>query len=138
AVVAFLRREVPVGSVVVRDGVIVGRGHNLTNESGDATQHAELMGFMGSLGGEDPVESVGATVYVTLEPCLMCASSLLQLGVARIIFAAPNDKFGGCGGVINVQEHLRKVHANDISCRAACGTDAIRHYRGDMPWVDTR
>lgn len=91
--------EVPVGCVFVhpRDGVIA-RGHNRTVVSCNATRHAELEAIDEFLvNGGDPAVLAECSLYVTVEPCVMCASALRQLRLRSVVFGCANDKFGGCG-----------------------------------------
>jgi len=101
---ALRASEVPVGCVFVhpRHGVL-GRGHNNTVASCNGTRHAELEAIDAMLArGRTAAEIAECTLYVTVEPCIMCASALRQLGVQRVVFGCANDKFGGCGGVLNI------------------------------------
>lgn len=90
--------EVPVGCVLVSStGAVVSRGHNLTNRTCDATQHAELVA-KAKLKELERVHSL----FVTIEPCIMCASALRTWGLERVVFGSANDRFGGCGTVANI------------------------------------
>lgn len=90
--------EVPVGCVLVHDErrEVLARGRNGGNASRDATRHAETVALQGTAAVE------GCSLYVTLEPCIMCAAVLRQRGVQRVVYGASNDRFGGCGSVFNV------------------------------------
>ena len=94
--------EVPVGCVIVRDGAIVGEGRNRREENGDATAHAELEAI------RDACRRLGSwrlhrcTMYVTLEPCPMCAGAILNARVSRVYFGARDREMGACGGVMNL------------------------------------
>jgi tRNA-specific adenosine deaminase 2 len=100
--------EVPVGCVFVLDGAVVARGRNRTNETRNATRHAELEAIDALLLAAAPDRRAGllrgATLYVTVEPCIMCAGALRHLGIARAVFGCRNDRFGGCGTVENIHE----------------------------------
>mmetsp|Transcript_22156 Transcript_22156/g.87901 ORF Transcript_22156/g.87901 Transcript_22156/m.87901 type:complete len:264 (-) Transcript_22156:43-834(-) len=92
--------EVPVGCVVVRDdGVVVASGHNRTNATLNPTQHAELVAL-----ATEGVEWRRCAIYVTCEPCIMCAAALSFVGVRACFFGCRNDKFGGCGSIVSVHE----------------------------------
>ncbi|KAJ1463159.1 cytidine deaminase-like protein [Pelagophyceae sp. CCMP2097] len=91
--------EVPVGCVFVVDGVEVARGGNRTNADMCATRHAELVAVDAA---PRDVKWHQADLYVTCEPCIMCASALAQLGVKRVFFGCRNDKFGGCGSILHL------------------------------------
>lgn len=107
---ALVSGEVPVGAVVVHKGRIIGRGHNRVESRQDATQHAELIAIRQAarrLGGwrlED------CTLYVTLEPCAMCAGAITWSRVARVVYAAADPKAGACGSVLSVLGHKRLNH----------------------------
>jgi len=106
AQVAMEDGEVPVGCVFVdrESGKVIGRGGNNTNRTRNGTRHCEMVAI------DTVIELYGPTVlqrcrlYVTLEPCIMCAAALLQVGLAEVVFGAPNTRFGGCGGVFSVHE----------------------------------
>ena len=97
---ALREHEVPVGCVFVhQDKGIVGRGHNNTVASCNATRHAELEAIDQILitNAHSPSLMAECTLYVTVEPCIMCASALRQLRIQHVVFGCRNDKFGGCG-----------------------------------------
>lgn len=97
---ALQANEVPVGCVFVHpQHRIIGRGHNNTVASCNGTRHAELEAIDRMLGrdGWTAAQIGECTVFVTVEPCIMCASALRQLGVAGVVYGCGNDKFGGCG-----------------------------------------
>ena len=89
---AVRQGEVPVGAVFVVDGVEVARGANETNAAMDATRHAELVAVDAALAARRAVDWRNATLYVTCEPCIMCASALAQLGLRRCFFGCSNEK----------------------------------------------
>jgi tRNA(adenine34) deaminase len=87
--------EVPVGAVVVRDGEIIGRGHNQVESLRDPTAHAEVVAI-GAAGGRGPSWRLAdATLYVTLEPCTMCSGAILLSRVGRLVFGASDPRAGG-------------------------------------------
>ncbi|KAI5122157.1 hypothetical protein M0805_007056 [Coniferiporia weirii] len=110
---AMSAREVPVGCVFVRDGVIIARARNRTNELRNATRHAELEAIDAILADrtltpatiEHPLRST--TLYVTVEPCIMCASALRQMGIGAVYFGCENERFGGCGSVLGVNSAVK-------------------------------
>ncbi len=102
--------EVPVGAVVVLDGRLLGRGHNRTEATHDPTAHAEIMAIGAASTALGDWRLSGADIYVTLEPCSMCAGAI-QLGrFRRVIFGPRDPKFGACGSVLNVVEAPRLNH----------------------------
>ncbi|KAK7235060.1 deaminase [Aureococcus anophagefferens] len=101
--------EVPVGCVFVNDNnVEIASGANETNEAMCATRHAELVAIDGALDRaakrNQPIDWTRCALYVTCEPCIMCASALSQLGIAKCYFGCRNDKFGGCGSILSLHE----------------------------------
>ncbi len=91
---AFERDEVPIGAVVVSRGQVIGRGHNLTETLTDVTAHAEMQAITAAastLGGKYLTD---CTLYVTVEPCLMCAGALAWSQISRVVFGAADDKRG--------------------------------------------
>jgi len=116
--------EVPVGCVFVhRHHGVIGRGHNNTVASCNATRHAEMEAIDRMLlDGHTPASMAECTLYVTVEPCIMCASALRQLRVQHVVFGCSNDKFGGCGSVLS-------VHSDDPSPFPAFSTTS--GVRGD-------
>ena len=104
--------EVPVGCVIVYQDKIIGRGHNKTVESRNGTRHAEFEAFDQILNsGYDSSVFAECTLYVTVEPCIMCASALLLLKIKEVYCGCMNDKFGGCGSVYNVHSHQDDNHS---------------------------
>ena len=97
--VAAAQGEVPVGAVVVRDGVALGEGHNLCETLGDATQHAELIALRAAFATVGEGRLPGAVVYCSLEPCFMCAGALSHARVARVVWAVRDPKFGGAASL---------------------------------------
>lgn len=88
------RGEVPVGAIVVREGEIVGRGHNLRESTGDPLAHAELLAIAEAARATGHWRLIGCTLYVTLEPCAMCAGALVNSRVERLVYGARDPKAG--------------------------------------------
>jgi len=94
--------EVPVGAVVVKDGAVVGRGHNRPVAGRDPTAHAEVMAL------RDAAERIGnyrlaeCNLYVTLEPCAMCAGAIMNARISRVVYGAADPKSGACGSVVDL------------------------------------
>ena len=91
---ALERREVPIGAVVVADGRIVGRGHNLVETLGDATAHAEMQALTAAASGIGGKYLAHCTLYVTVEPCVMCAGAIAWSQVGRVVWGADDPKRG--------------------------------------------
>lgn len=104
------RGEVPVGAVVVRDGVLLGEGHNRCEELRDPTRHAELVALQDAFARVGEGRLPGAVLYCTLEPCFMCAGAALHARVARIVYGARDPKFGACGSLADLPADRRLNH----------------------------
>ena len=96
--------DVPVGCVIVKDGEIVGEGRNRREERGDATAHAELEAIRDACGRLGSWRLHGCTMYVTLEPCPMCAGGIINSRMETVRYGAKDDKAGACGSVLNLFE----------------------------------
>jgi len=102
--------EVPVGAVVVKDGAVVGRGHNRPVAGRDPTAHAEVMAL------RDAAERIGnyrlaeCMLYVTLEPCAMCAGAIMNARVRLVVYGAADPKSGACGSVVDLFAENRLNH----------------------------
>ena len=107
--------EVPVGAVLVRSGKLVGEGRNQPIECSDPTGHAEIVALRAACASAGNYRLPGATVYVTLEPCPMCAGALVHARVARIVYAAPDPRTGACGSVFDVAASCLLNHRAQVS-----------------------
>jgi tRNA(adenine34) deaminase len=94
--------EVPVGAVVVRDGELLGEGWNRPIGAHDPTAHAEIQALRAAALGVGNYRLPGATLYVTLEPCPMCAGAIVHARIARVIFGATDPKGGACGSLFDL------------------------------------
>ena len=94
--------EVPVGAVVVRDGEIIGRGRNRREVNKNALAHAELEAIHNACTHLGGWQLVGCTLYVTLEPCPMCAGAIINSRIERVVQGAMNPKAGSCGSLVNL------------------------------------
>jgi tRNA(adenine34) deaminase len=102
--------EVPIGAVVVREGAIVARGQNRVLRDVDPTAHAEIVALRAAAYELGNYRLNGCTLYVTLEPCAMCAGAMIHARVDRLVFAAADPKAGACGSVLEVLNHQRLNH----------------------------
>lgn len=108
--------EVPVGAVVVKDGEIIGRGFNAPISLADPTAHAEVRALREAASRLGNYRLVGCTLYVTLEPCTMCAGAMLHARIARVVFGARDPKTGACGSVVDLFATARlNRHAQVVS-----------------------
>jgi tRNA(adenine34) deaminase len=102
--------EVPVGAVVVKNGIIIGRGYNRPISASDPTAHAEVMALRDAARHSGNYRLPGCTLYVTLEPCVMCVGAIFHARIARLVYGASDGKTGACGSVINLPAELRLNH----------------------------
>ena len=107
--------DVPIGAVIVCEGEIVGRGRNQRELLQDPTAHAEMIALTAAADALKCWQLVGCTLYVTLEPCVMCAGALVNARVDRVVFGADDPKAGGCGSVYNIVEDKRLNHRLQIT-----------------------
>ena len=94
--------DVPIGAVVVHDGEVIGQGHNERELRSDPTAHAELIALRAAARTLGSWRILDSVLYVTLEPCAMCAGAIVLARVPRVVFAAPDPKAGAAGSVLNV------------------------------------
>lgn len=116
--------EVPVGAIVVKDGEIVGRGFNQPIGRRDPTAHAEVVALRDAAARLGNYRLPSCTLYVTLEPCVMCIGAMFHARIARVVFGAPDPKTGAAGSVIDLFREPRLNHHAEVvgGVRAAeCG-----------------
>lgn len=106
--------EVPVGALVVRDGELIGEGCNGPISRHDPTAHAEIQAMRAAAQRVGNYRLVGASLYVTLEPCAMCAGAMFHARIARVVFGAADPKTGACGSVINLFDETRLNHHGKV------------------------
>jgi len=107
--------EVPVGAVLVaRDGTVLARAHNQTISLCDPTAHAEILALRAASMALGNYRLLNTTLYVTIEPCIMCMGALLQARVARIVFGAKDPKWGGAGSRYNLAADTSLNHTIDV------------------------
>jgi len=102
--------EVPVGALVVQGGVIVGRGFNRPISAHDPTAHAEVVAMRDAAARLGNYRLTGCDLYVTLEPCIMCAGAMMHARIARVVFGARDPKTGACGSVLDLFADGRVNH----------------------------
>jgi tRNA(adenine34) deaminase len=107
--------EVPIGTVIVLDGVLIGRGHNLTRTRLDPTAHAEMIALSEAARSVSAMRLPAAVVYSTVEPCFMCAGALSHARVARVVWGVRDPKFGGCVSLGRVLDDPRLNHRAEIT-----------------------
>jgi tRNA(adenine34) deaminase len=102
--------EVPIGAVVVREGAILARGQNRVLRDVDPTAHAEIVALRAAAQALGNYRLTGCTLYVTLEPCAMCAGAMIHARLDKLVFAATDPKAGACGSVMSVLNHPKLNH----------------------------
>jgi tRNA(adenine34) deaminase len=107
--------DVPIGAVVVRNGQIVARAHNRREQLRDPTAHAEIDALRQAARALGGWRLPGCTLYVTLEPCVMCAGALVQARVARLVYGAADPKAGAAGSVVEVLRDARFNHVVEVT-----------------------
>jgi tRNA(adenine34) deaminase len=111
---ARAQEEVPVGALLVRDGRVIGRGYNVTEQQQDPTGHAEMMAIRQAALRAESRRLLDATLYVTLEPCAMCAGAIVLARIPRLVFGAFDPKTGACGSLRNVVQDGRLNHRCEL------------------------
>lgn len=111
---AFAKEEVPVGAVVVRDGKIIGRAHNQVELLKDATAHAEMLAITQAEAAVGDWRLNDCDLYVTKEPCAMCAGALVHVRMRRVIFGCADERSGAAGGTINLLQMPSLNHRCEI------------------------
>ncbi len=110
AAIAESLKEVPIGAVVVLDGQIVGRGHNLRETTNDPTTHAEIIAIRQAAEKLDSWRLLDCTLYVTLEPCVMCMGAIILARIPYLVFGCRDPKVGAVGSIYNFAEDERFNH----------------------------
>ncbi|MCG1012260.1 nucleoside deaminase [Tepidanaerobacter sp. GT38] len=106
--------EVPIGAVIVKDNQIIAKAHNLRETLQDATAHAELLAIRKACEVLGTWRLIGCSLYVTLEPCPMCAGAIILSRVDRVVFGAKDPKGGACGSIVNLPADKRFNHRPEI------------------------
>ncbi|WP_103896502.1 tRNA adenosine(34) deaminase TadA [Caloramator fervidus] len=127
---SLLVDEVPVGAIIVKDGKIIARAHNLRETLKDATAHAEILAINEAcrvLGGWRLIDCI---MYVTLEPCPMCAGAIVNSRIKTLVFGASDPKSGACGSIYNIVNDERLNHRVEVIggvLRQECG-DILKNF----------
>ncbi len=114
AKVAFLNGEVPIGAVIVQEGEVIAFAHNEKEAKLDPTAHAEILAIQRATEKIQAWRLSDATMYVTLEPCPMCAGAIIQARLGRLVYGAPDLKGGAAGSVMNVLDVNRWNHKVEV------------------------
>jgi tRNA(adenine34) deaminase len=106
--------EVPVGAVVVQDGKVIARGHNRPLHLADPSAHAEILALRRAAKKLANYRLKGCDLYVTIEPCAMCAGAIVQARLRRVIYGTPDAKAGACGSALAVLNHPKLNHRVEV------------------------
>lgn len=110
AQISLQKEEIPIGCVIVKDGQIIGRGHNAREELNQAIMHAEIMAINEANITEGNWRLLDATLFVTIEPCVMCSGAIGLARLPRVIYGAQNPKFGAAGSLYDILIDQRLNH----------------------------
>lgn len=124
--------EVPIGAVIVQNGVVIGRGHNVRETSLDPTTHAEMIAIREASKTLSAWRLLDSTLYVTLEPCPMCAGAILMSRINRVVYGASDPKAGCAGTLMNLLQDSRFNHRCEVSAGVlgeACGSMLTQFFR---------
>jgi len=106
--------EIPVGAVIVHENRIIGRGYNQVELLKDPTAHAEMLAISAACSTLNNKYLTDATLYVTLEPCPMCAGAIVWSKIKRVVFGAVDDKAGACGSLFNISTNKQLNHQAEV------------------------
>ncbi|MFQ5675610.1 MAG: tRNA adenosine(34) deaminase TadA [bacterium] len=104
---ALEKNEVPIGAVIVADGAVIGRGYNMVETLQDPTAHAEMIAITAAANTQNSWRLEGATLYVTKEPCPMCAGAIYLSRTTELVFGVSDSRMGACGSTMNLLQHPR-------------------------------
>jgi len=111
---AYQLKEVPVGAVIVWDNRVIAKGHNLIEKLQDPTAHAEIMAITAAAEHLGSRRLLDTTIYVTLEPCAMCAGAIVLARIPTLVFGTRDPKSGACGSIFNIVQEQRLNHQVEI------------------------
>ncbi len=112
---AAIAGEVPVGAIIVKDGQIIGRGSNAPIGLHDPSAHAEIQALRDAAKNVGNYRLVDCTLYVTLEPCAMCAGAIQHARISRLVYGASDAKTGACGSVVNLMAETKLNHQTEVT-----------------------
>ena len=111
---SLAKDEIPIGCVIVKDGKIIGRGHNAREELQQAIMHAEIMAIKEANQREGNWRLLDTTLFVTIEPCVMCSGAIGLARIPQVIYGAANQKFGGAGSLYDILTDARLNHRVEV------------------------
>lgn len=122
---ALEQKEIPIGAVIMHNGVVIGRGYNRTENLQDPTAHAEILAITAAADYLHSRRLEDCTLYVTLEPCPMCAGAIVQARIPTLVFGAFDPKAGACGTLYNIVQDKRLNHRTQVIsgiCESLCAS----------------
>ena len=130
AALAAAGGEVPVGAIVIKDGQIVGRGHNRNLLENDPTAHAEIVALRDAAARMGNHRLTGCVMFATIEPCAMCAGALVHARISRLVYGASDPKAGAAGSVLQVINHPGLNHRMEITAGVLAGrcSDVLQRF----------
>lgn len=111
---AYNKLEVPVGAVIVKDGKVIARAHNVKEVKKDTTKHAEIIAIQKASKKLENWRLIDCEMYITLEPCAMCAGAIINSRISKIYVGAMDEKTGACGSVLNLLKDFKFNHIVDV------------------------
>lgn len=120
---AYVELEIPVGAIIVKDGKVIAKAYNEKEKKQDATKHAEILAIQRASKKLKNWRLYDCDMYVTLEPCSMCAGALIQSRIRKIYIGAMDEKTGSCGSVLNLLKDYKFNHNVDMEygvCKEEC------------------
>jgi len=114
AVIAFDRDEVPIGCIIVHNNRVIAKSHNSIELLNDPTAHAEMLAITSAVENLNSKTLKGCSMYVTLEPCSMCAGALVLSKIDNLYFGAYDPKSGACGSILNITNHKKLNHRINV------------------------
>ena len=111
---AYNKLEIPVGAVIVKDGKIISRAHNIKEEKQDTTKHAEIIAIQKASKKLETWRLNNCEMYVTLEPCSMCAGAIIQSRIKKVYIGTMDEKTGACGSVLNLFKDFKFNHTVEL------------------------
>ena len=111
---AYKKLEIPVGAVIVRDGEIIAKAHNIKEEKKDTTKHAEILAIQKASKKLQSWRLLDCEMYVTLEPCPMCAGAIIQSRIKKVYIGTMDEKTGACGSVLNLLKDYKFNHEVEV------------------------
>ena len=111
---AFLEDEIPVGAVVVRNGIILAAAHNRREVMKDPSAHAEIVALRAAAQYSDSWRLIGATLYVTKEPCIMCSGAIINARISRLVYGCKDRKAGGVDSLYGILSDNRLNHRTEV------------------------